>query len=107
MPLKKNPPPWCDLHLSSNQLAKLYGVSTSTAYRWKKKAGIPMRQGLPGAQAAILGKWSDVTTEDWAMGYAHVRRLVGVSLQAVQQMRKRLLAAGRLLPNAGGSQRIP
>lgn len=98
MPPKKSPPPDLDLTQTCRQIADLCGVAVSTAYRWKKTAGIQMRRGARGVQRVSLGLWGKLERKDWEKGYSHVGRLMGVSPQAVHQMRSRLVKAGHDIP---------
>lgn len=98
MPLKIGIPSGCDLTLTCHQIARIYGVSPSTAYRWKKAGEVPMRRGSRGVREMSLGLWQLLKRSDWEQGYPHVGRLIGVSPQAVHQMRERLVKAGYDIP---------
>jgi len=102
---KITPPPGCDLSLTSRKLAEIYGISAATAYRWKRDAGIQMRPGPRGISERNVKLWGHLSARDWKQGYARIGRVMGVSPQAVCQMRRRLLAAGHNIPGLKWGQR--
>lgn len=63
-----------DLSQPSARIAREAGVSQTTAWKWKRMAGMRMRPGRPRNP-----KWDSVTDEDWRQGAAHVARMVGIS----------------------------
>ncbi len=69
-----------------------------TVYRWRREAGISIRRGPHGVHRASLALWGMLTDEDWKKGILHVSKLIGVSQQAVWQMRQRMVRAGYNLP---------
>ena len=90
------PPASCDLTLPCRRIAEIAGVSPATAYRWKKAAGIEMRRGGRGVQNRSVKLWGLLSAGDWEKGYEHIGRAMGVSRQAVCQIRKRLIRDGHL-----------
>ena len=98
MPKKKNPPADCDLSGTCGQIAFACGVAVSTAARWKAEAGMVTQRGSQGVRRANVGLWGLVTKADWEKGYSHVGQLMGVTPQAVHQMRGRLIKEGQALP---------
>lgn len=90
------PPPDADLTLRCMDIAIAHNVGWSTAYRWKKAAGIPMKRGRSKTREGSLCRF--VSVEDWAEGCVHVGQLLGISRQAAWVMRNRLIAEGHELP---------
>ena len=91
---RRNPPPDCDLTRSTQEIMQVYEVSRAVVYRWKREKGLVLRRGARGVRRVSLGLWGGLSDNDWKQGYSHVAWLMGVSPQAVHQMRTRLVKAG-------------
>ena len=95
MPDKLEIPPDCDLRMQTRQLVRQFGVSEATIRRWKARAGLSMSPGNQrGVKPRSVAAWTAISEEDWSKGYTHVGALMGVSRQAVCQIRKRLIRDG-------------